>query len=405
MPPSASLFRSQTRGLLIRSWHWRKRQYCNIFCNLVVPPIALVLLSALSRAIKPDDFVFVDTELIPKGALAARPFNPGQYCVTAASSGAYNSTLQCLSSSLNLGKPHYTIPFYAPPDIAADIGRASASSDESSGLLSAFSLDPFVYPPAADNSSTFYRDQNPYDGSFLHSLFQGLNDTSAYQSFVLIANLTRFDKLYNSSSFSLDSLQSFREHMYDSWLDGFFAPLYSTALTFDRFSRTDNSISVGATVFYNESETSSNCTRHCPIAANVIRTHNAIYKQVMPDNEAVAYLRRMPRVDPYEDLGIIQLVISIMIGLFSHFLLPTFMRFLVFERASRMRAMMSSMGLRRWQYWFGTYFSLLFEYLLSLVIVIIVGYAMNISFYTENAAISYIFLFFLWYVLSLSFMF
>lgn len=399
------LFRRQTSALLIRTWHWHRRQYCTLVCNLIIPPLALVLLAVLSRNIKPPEFFSFPSELRPKGAFVARPFDP-LACVRSSSNlddlknvnntsdSSFSSFLPCVTNPFS---PENIIPVYAPDTIASSIGSHDAiRKSDNKGLLAHFSLDPFVYPPAIDPNSSFYEAQSPYDGVFLHYVFRGNKDNDIFKN-VSNRSLNRLiDESYDSRSKPLYSPTEFLDYIYDEWFAGGSSPSFSTALTFDSYSaQPDGSLLLSSTLFYNESS-SSNCTKYCSLVSSVVRLYSAVYKQVAPEKSSFAYLRRMPNVDPFNDLGIIPLIISVIIGLLTHFLFPVFLRFLVMERSARLRSMMASMGLRRLQYWFGTYLSLLILHLLCALVLIVVGLAMDIPFFTANTPVSYIVLFFLW---------
>lgn len=389
-------------ALLLRTLHWQRRQYCTLVCNMIVPPVVLILLAVLNRVIKPQAFSSSPFELIPKGGFVARPFDPAA-CFKAAARGMFqgNSDLSFDKCASNPFRPQYSVPVYAPPEIEQAVGSHDANNaGEQSGLLSSLSLDPFIYPPATDPDSLFAKSQTAYDGVFLHSYFDGDIENLTYQAIAKAARDRKMDSLYNSTTVKSSSPSAFRSLIYNSWFEGGSFNPYSTALQFDSFSQDSNAdggLSVSATIFYNESSP-SNCTEFCPLVSNVVRTYSAIYQQLEPDRSAFAFLRRMPRVDPFESLGIIPLVISVIIAQLTHFLLPSFLRLLVLERVGRMRYLMASMGLDRSRYFVGTYLSLLIIYLISALIITLVGLAANIPFFQENTPVAYLVLFFIWYV-------
>lgn len=400
-----SPFRTQTRGLLLRTWHYERRQKCNIFCTIILPPIVLVLLSVLGRNIKAREVETFPFQQQPEGAFFPRALNPVQ-CITnidPTADDVENVAQRCQDDIVR----DYTVPVFAPSQLKPSVGSrnaTSSSSDANSGLLARLTLEPFIYPPALDDANpdttTFFDTQTAYDGIFLYAYFQGNKNNQFYQLLTNAAREGRIDQLYRTSTEFFDTEQDFKDAFFNSWFTGSVNSLYSTGLTFQQLSQnTQGDLSVTATVFFNES-TTPNCTLACPLVSNVIKAHNIVYGSLLPNKTATAYLRRMPLIDVSIDLGIIRLVISIFIGFFTHFWLPSFLRFLVYERESRLRGMMSMMGLRTYRYWFGTYVGMYLQYTISVVLSIIIGIAAGILFYTLNTPVSYLVLFFLWYVAS-----
>lgn len=395
--PEKNLLRNQTNALLLRSLHWQRRQRCTLVCNLVIPPLLIILLSVLRNVVKPPAFTSLPFEQEPLGAFAARPFDPAVCLRNAKRRDAEVSFEQC---ARNPFVPDYVIPVFAPSSISSAVGGRTSADDEGQGLLSSFSLNPFAYPPAIDPSFPFFKSQTRYDGVLLHASFDGNATNPSYKAVVDAARKEDVDAAYNVSTIMLESRSKLLSMLYDAWYEGGLYSKFSTALAFNSLSQDNGDaggISLSATLFYNESS-STNCTESCPLVSNVIRTYNAIYGQVAPGKSASVFLRRMPKVDPFDNLGIIPLIISILIAQLTHFLLPSFLRFLVLERVSRMRSLMASMGLGRLRYAIGTYLSLLSLYFISVLLIIITGLITRIPFFTENTPVSYLVLFFLWYV-------
>lgn len=393
MAIQTKLARLQTTALIIRTFHWQRRQYCSLACNFIFPALLLVLLSFIDRIIRPAKFSSEPYELRPKGGFVARPFDPASCARYALFYGGLAAQGFCSKSPF---VPYYVVPTYAHPSIALDIGEHIANSPGNSGLLSAFSLDPFAYKPAFDPKSPYYYTKTPYDNVFQQYLIRVGNSlhfkfSEDLASMVLNDN---FDRAYKSRTTHFDTRDQLLQHIFDKWFEGSVFFPYSTGLAFDSFTSKRNSLSLTATVFFNGT-LDPKCLYFCSHVSSIVRLYNAVYQQLAPGRFAFAYLRRMPRVNPYDDFGLIQLIIGMLIGLLAHFLLPTFIRFLVLERVSRLRAMMSSMGLRRVQYWVGTYISLLITYAIAMVFIILVGKAVNIPFFSDNHPLSYIILFFL----------
>ncbi|KAI0566793.1 ABC transporter [Gracilaria domingensis] len=268
-------------------------------------------------------------------------------------------------------------------------------TDRNTGILGELSLEPFIFPGALPGNA-FHESQTSYDGVFLHSYFDGNSLHPVYQRFVSVERNGQIDENYEMETIPVASKEELSNTLFNSWLKGNFFPPFTNAISFENAQRSeDNGISLSATLFYNESE-SSNCTESCPLVSSVISLENAIFKTVSPGNSALAFLRRMPVIPVQNDLGFIKLIISVIIGLISHFLLPNYLQIIVQERVARLRAMMETMGLRKRNYWLGTYVGLFIEYILSQALIMIMGAVIGISFYTDNAPLSYIILFFLW---------
>lgn len=367
----------------------------------------MLLLFVLGRVIKAREVISFPFERAPKGAFVPRPFNPAQ-CVesvfeTAVEDGQLTDSelqdlIKCGERTFNRG---YEVPVFIPDQLKSIVGARDAANPDSAsdaGLLSHLSLEPFIYPLALPGND-FFNDQTPYDGIFLHAYFRGNKTNLAYLEFLRLAEQNRIDDAYKARTLEQSSERELRENLYDSWFEGDENPKFSTALTFSDVSNTDESLDVKATVYYNQS-TEANCSIACPLVSNVMRFDDAIYQQFSPGNFARAFLRRMPAIDVKLDLAIIQLVISITLGFTSHFWFPSFLRFLVFERVSRLRSMMSVMGLKKSQYFFGTYVGLFLQYACSIVLLIVIGAAFGISFFVDNTPVSYLVLFFLWYVIT-----
>lgn len=405
MSRSQSMFRTQTKGLLLRTWHYQRRQHCNTFCNFIIPPIFMILLFVLGRTIKAREVKSLPFERAPKGAFAPRPFNPVQCLDTVFETSVvdgdivldasdYEKLEKCARRTFD--RP-YEVPVFVPDNLKSIVGARDARNEDSAantGLLSELSLEPYIFPGAL-RGNQFFDDQTPYDGLFLFAYFRGNRSNPVYNEFLDREENNEIDSTYGMKTIERDTEQQLRSDLYNSWFKGDENPKFSTALTFSEVSDTTASLDVKATVYYNES-TSANCSIACPLVSNVMRFDNAIYKQFSPGNFARAFLRRMPAIDVEVDLAFIQLVISITLGFTSHFWFPSFLRFLVFERVSRLRSMMSMMGLKKTQYFFGTYIGLLVQYTASTVLLIAIGAAVGISFFVDNTPISYLVLFFLW---------
>lgn len=392
-------FHTQTKALLFRSWHYERRQYYSILCTLIVPSFALVFLALLGRIIKPRPVQIFSFQQKPKGAFVPRTFNPIQCVVSLAPSlGVKKAIARCARGEM---LHHYTVPVFAPPHLHSLVGQRTARNiNANSGLLSGLSLDPFVYPQASDdyhpNTITFFDTQTSYDGIFLYSYFLGSRDNLFYRVLTIASGLRLTDWIYDTTTKLFDNEQTFKDHIFNSWFNGSIHTPFSSALSIHQLSpNSQGHFSASATVFYNQS-TTPNCTIACPLVSNVIHAHNAFYRAILPNKTATVFLRRFPLTDVTIDLGIVRLVLGIVIGFATHFWLPSFLRFLVFERESKIRALMSMTGLKRSRYWLGTYIGFYLQYTLSVFFAIVAGSALRLSFFTMNTPISYIILFLLW---------
>lgn len=395
MSRNQSLFRTQTKGLLLRTWHYQRRQHCNSVCNILIPPLFMLLLYVLGRTIKARDTQTLPFERQPKGAFAPRPFDPAK-CIEIAREIGIEAAIRRCGAEQFKPEPQYQVPVYIPDQLKEQAGSRDELASSNQGLLGKLSLEPFIFPGALpSDTSGFYDSQTPYDGNFLWAYFRGNKSNEAYKALLQAEETDQIDRLYGAKTIEMSSKEALHDDLYNSWFKGSVYPLYSTALTFDQISNTQDRLDVKATVYFNES-TKANCSIACPLVSNVVRMDNAIFQFFQPGKSAMAFLRRMPAIDVEVDLAIIQLVISITLGFTSHFWFPSFLRFLVFERTSRLRSMMSMMGLKRTQYFFGTYVGLFIQYAWSILFVIVIGSAVGIQFFVDNTPISYIFLFFLW---------
>lgn len=337
----------------------------------------------------------------PTGAYAPRPFDVTA-CANASTVDIDNPNLQDLIQRCKADpfQPKYSIPVYAPPSIASAVGARSTSNTASnSGLLASFSLNPFAYPPAVDPISSYYNDQTPYDGALLHDVFSGNKLDPFYVNVSQSAHTGLMDSLYNTETVNEKSRQALFSTLYNSWFPGAPVQRYSTAFIFDSFVKSpDGDINVSTTVLDNEvlPLRDGSCTKYCSMISNVVRIYAAIYEQVAPDKSAFVYLRRMPLVKTSDALNFIPLVISIILALVTHAHLPNFLNILVRERSDRIRDYMAAMGLRRPRYWYGTYIALLIMFIISTIVLIVIGIATRVPFFIYNNPVAYIVLFFLW---------
>lgn len=393
----------QIQALLARTWHIQKREHCLNFCNFVVPGLFLILLSVLARVIKSRDVVAEPFEKDPRGAFVAHPFRPDSCLKLLSKLPAEEALRRCRADPF---VPKWTVPTQFSTDQSEVVGRRNAtlpqSSSANTGILSHLSLEPYIYPPAVPGSGDpFEQSQTEYDGVFLYSIFDGNTSHPLYSLFVEESKRPGvIDSRYQVSSLTIptvpgSSTQPIWTFLFDSWFKGEFFGKYFGAYLFDRAVSTSNDLDIGATVFYNNSE-EQKCTEACQLTSNVIHLERAIYKSVSPNKSANAFLRRMPLIDSQRDLGIMRLAISTLLGTTFHFLFPLIMRILVMERQDRLRALMGMMGVTRARYWIGSYLGFYIQYLLTMIVVLIVGFAARVRFFLDNTPVSYLVLFLLW---------
>lgn len=415
MGTSGSLYRLQTGALLIRTYHWQRRRYCSLFFTLILPSLVFILARVLNSTLSSSTFEVIDVEQNPKGAFAPRPFNPESCLIPSdltESLPSFNTTTssdliqQCSATDtpdINNPRlrPEYIVPIYSNPSIQSTIGSHDAINPENNtGILSNYSLDIFEYPPSFidDESSEFYFKKNNYTFPLLYDHFFNQSNNSLYQLLVQqsVGNLA--DRLYSSRTVSQSSYSNLLSFIYDQWYIGNLVDRIYTAFSFDQLLISDSSISLSATVFYNESQPSriDGCDVMCPLISSISNLYSSIYQNVNPGKSLQTYLRKMPNVDDNNTIQFLQLIVSILLVILTHGLFPTFLYFLVYERDTRMRDYMSSMGLPRWIYWIGTYISLFLTYLISIAIIYIVGIATRTPYFVLNSPFAIIVLFIVW---------
>lgn len=389
MTTTTSLVRNQTAALFILSYRWQKRQYCTILCNFVLPSILLIILSFVHRLVRTNHASSNFQNSQPR-AFVPRPFD-----ITFCSHLSNKHTDSLCNKDPFL--PKYIVPIYSSPRASLVGTRASPGRNQSLSILESWSLNPFVHPPEDPNATTSSSSVSKARQQFL----QLLRTKSSYDELlgVLSRQSNIVDELYGTRTIQKDSQSQFNSDIYNSWYKGIESSI-STAVMFASVNRTeDNGLSLSVTVFYNQTEAKSKNRVH-PLIANVARTYNAIYSHIKPGNTAMSFLKTLPIMPSEKALNSIYRAIPAFIGLLTHLLFPSLLKFLVLERVDGMRSMMFTMGLRRPIYWFGTYFSLLSQFLVSTVVLIVVGFAARIPFFTLNAPFAYIVLLFFWYVQS-----
>jgi ABC-2 family transporter protein len=291
---------------------------------------------------------------------------------TAPSLSSLNALTFVCSIDASLSDPFvnkFKVPFYAPDSATATTvvgSRDTKAAGGGSGLLGSLSLSPFIYPGALPNSSvdplrnkTFEETQTEYDGTFLNLM--GSDKTNpVYQKFITTEKARGIDAAYETATVRVPDAAALGAKLFDDWFrGGLFNPYYS-AYGFNKIESSASNgtgLAMDVVVYYNETEANdNNCTKSCELFSSIQRLEAAVFKKESNGKTATAYLRQMPETKSGASLNFIGLVISIFLGLFAHFLLPTFLGLIVYERKSRVRELLSSMGMRTSTYWTGSTF-------------------------------------------------
>lgn len=427
------LFLSQSRGLFVRTWHYQRRQRGVNVCQFIVSPLLLVLLALLAKVFResPDggvpafatavaggwapqfirpDACTANRATLRSGLCFTAPFQPRPFVVpvldATPSGGAAGG------GGSPVGSVHYeacaaeTSEELLGACLAAGAGP-NAPAANSSGLLAGWSL-PAVYPGLLDTGPAgFGTTQTSYDGVLLHGAFRGNASDPRYLALVEASRRGVVDTLYGTRSQGFTDRAAFYDLMYKAPRAANAFPAYPTALAIDRYAGggatagappPTGPITVDATVFYNISEVLEyNCTEECPIVAGVAALTDAVIKDAVgPAASASVYLRRFPETDSVTQNNFIELVVGIALALLFHFLLPGFLRMLVYERSAGLRQMMQMHGLRTSHYWVATYLGFYVQYFCAALLLVVVGLAARIAFFTDNSPLAYVPLFFIW---------
>lgn len=391
-----SLFWSQTSGLLIRGYHYQRRQRCANVCNFIAPSIYLVLLTFLQRALQQAGEEIQPAERAPLGGYVARPFKADQ-CLDLVRELDIDTVAQRCAADPFVNK--FTVPFYGPAGSEKLLGARNAKAGTGGGVLGGLSLQPFIYPDSLPGASDFAKTQTFYDGVFLNEYGNGSASNPAYQVFAKASASGAMDSNYETSTKRFSGKKEFLQAIYDSWFNGGSFSPYHSAYGFKSISgdigKGTGPFNADITVYFNES-VGGNCTEVCQSVSGVQKIDSAIFSALKPGASAMAYLRRFPVSTKDNNFDFVSLVISVLLALSLHFHIPTMTAALVYERQNRMRELMGTSGLKPMVYWLGTYIFMLVVYCITVIILIIVGYAFNIAFFRLNAFLSYGLLFFIW---------
>lgn len=342
-----AVFWSQSNGLLLRSFHFQRRQVCSSICNFVLPALTLVLLSILSRVLTRPSKI-LPFEKNPLGAFAATPFELDQ-CKQLGRE-LRDANLVAERCAKDPFQTDFTVPFYAPSLSDNVLGFRTLQSRKS--ILGNWSAAPIVYSEVLPGGD-FVENQTPYDGVAAQIISEGDTNDPTYKAVLAAEQNSQIDDSLKTSTKEFTGKAALLRDIFNIWYNGGSFASYYTVYGFNKVApgTSNRSPSLDVTIYYNES-TTANCTKACPVFYAVQHLDAAVYKSLTDGKSARAYLRRMPRTPGESDFEFLQLLISILLALLLHFFIPSFMGFLVYERQARLRELMGSMGLKSSTYWY-----------------------------------------------------
>eukprot|EP00184_Porphyridium_aerugineum_P003115 CAMPEP_0184694560 /NCGR_PEP_ID=MMETSP0313-20130426/2460_1 /TAXON_ID=2792 /ORGANISM="Porphyridium aerugineum, Strain SAG 1380-2" /LENGTH=1037 /DNA_ID=CAMNT_0027152857 /DNA_START=117 /DNA_END=3230 /DNA_ORIENTATION=- len=414
--PWKQLYKSQVAAVFIKNWHFHRRQKAALFCNFVIPPLFLILLAVLSMVLSTRSKAEYDYEEEPLGGFPPTPFK----ATMCADTYFQNNSNMC--GAYPIVPQPWEIPVSLPPNSGSSLeqlGRVlnvicqpnletmqmncTEEIDASihDGMLGFYSLIPFIFPDAIPPNS-FAETQTPYDGVYRYNWFNNRTTDNPYYSGLMAAQTVvppLIDNLYGTRTAYYNSTQSLMDELYNSAIqDGAFDKYYG-AMAFNSFSFDSASaaLNLDAVLFYNNTPGSEvDCAEgNCQLPSLVMRLLSAVTSYVAPNVTSSVYLRLTPVVTE-AGINFLPLIISILIGILWHFLMPSFLAFLVLEKTARFRIMMKMMGLEDKVYWVVNYISLYIIYLIFNILCCAIGAAIQIPFFVDNTPLSWLVLFFLW---------
>lgn len=267
-----------------------------------------------------------------------------------------------------------------------------------------------VYPGAIPPAN-FSKEQNSYDGIYLYKIFHGDANNSIYKATIEAQNasIPYINNVYDLQVVPFNSLEGLKQEIYDSFYNQPFFAKYYGGYIVEKADIENASLNISASVLYNQtllnwpsasiSEPPARfCDKgNCELISGVSRLSNALYRYFNNANTQIFnYLRKFPRHHKKAKIDFIQLVVSILLGFLLHFPLPTFLRYIVYERENRLRDIMQMMGLSFSTYWIVTYISFLVLYIIVAGVTTIVGVILQLDFFMKNTPLMYLILFFLW---------
>jgi len=408
---------AQTEALLLKTWNFQKRQHGENACNILVPIVLLVLTFVLGKVLSAGSKVPVKASRAnPIGAFAPLPFDPYD-CHR-----AYSDPELCLKDPFT---PRPIIfPYWSVNETATGFVKYNpcnplknetqclqvAGKKNGSGLFDFYSLYPIIYPGAIPPAN-FSKEQNSYDGIYLYKIFDGQKNNSIYIATIEAQNASvpYINNVYELDVKPFQSVTALKEEIYNSFYDQPFFAKYFGGYIIENFNVGSSSLNISSHVLYNQtllnwpsasiSEPPARfCDKgNCELISGVSRLSDALYRYFNAANTRVFnYLRKFPRHYKKSKIDFIQLVVSILLGFLLHFPLPTFLRYIVYERENRLRDIMQMMGLSSSTYWIVTYISFLLLYIVVAGVTTIVGVILQLDFFVKNTPLMYLILFFLW---------
>ncbi|KAK4535708.1 hypothetical protein CDCA_CDCA06G1733 [Cyanidium caldarium] len=428
-PSTEGLLASQFRGLLIKTYHAQRRRWCELFCIFVMPFIFLLASFIITKIVDTQIHHKVPTraQQEPLGGFPPYPFDVDS-CAKYGSIGCQVAPFAPAIDVPGYDKVPVVFPYVGPDGNAGggvSLGAlsyrlcnpeeskqecealAEAGPRERYGLFGNYTLQPFLYN--GTNVSN-------YNNALLRMLSGG-NSSTRYRDLVDAAQASPtpyIDNVYGLTVSSVGNGSTGQRELLSALYSSFYNssrlvfPQYYGAYVFHDTASFPN---VSATIYYNNTQLNLNYQGsalttpanrfcypdgNCQLISGVARLYDVIAKALgRPGVDNL--LRVAPKVQGIQSgLNFAQLVAAVLIGLLLHFMMPTILRSLVFERESGIRQIMQMMGLRLSTYYLGTYIAFLLIYLIVMLSTIAFGWAFHVSFFTLNTPLLYFVGFFLW---------
>ncbi|GJD05687.1 ABC transporter A family member 8 [Galdieria sulphuraria] len=409
---------AQTQALLLKTWNFQKRQHGENACNILVPIVLLVLTYILGKVLGTGSRVPVKSSRAnPIGAFAPMPFDPYD-CHR-----AYSDPELCLKDPF-APKP-ILFPYWAANETIPGLVEyescdplknetlcleIAGKKKQGKGVFDHYSLYPMIYPGAIPPAN-FSKEQNSYDGIYLYKIFHDEANNSIYNATIQAQNASvpYIDNVYALRVEPFASADQLKQEIYHSFYNQPFFAKYYGGYIIDQLNVKNVSLNISALVLYNQTllnwpsasisqPAARFCDKgNCELISGVMRLSDALYRYFTAKNTRIFnYLRKFPRHHKKSTIDFIQLVVSILLGFLLHFPLPTFLRYIVYERENRLRDIMQMMGLSFSTYWIVTYISFLLLYIVVAGVTTIVGVILQLEFFMKNTPLMYLILFFLW---------
>jgi ABC-type multidrug transport system ATPase subunit len=434
-PSTRGLRSAQFRALLIKTYHYQRRQWCDSVCIFLMPFVFLLAAFILGKIVNSSitHKQVTAAEQNPRGGFAPTFFDPNlcaEYGSLGCELGPFLPAIDIAVGGVSVDVP-LVFPYAGPASSATNLGRvnyaicnplfstsacealAAAGPSVREGLFGNFTLLPFLY-----NGSDIY---NVND--LLLKVFSNDTSNKRYQALV---NSSKASPSYLNNIYGL-SVESFGDG--SSGREALLRQLYNVFYTSDRYafpqyfgayviSDTSSFPNISATVYYNNTNlnlpyqslpltvpANEFCypDGNCQLIAGVSHLYDVVAKangKLGVEN----LLRIVPKVKGIQsNFNFVQLVTAVLIGILLHFMIPSILRNLVMERESGIRQNMLIMGLRLPTYYVVTYLGFLLMYLLVMISTVIFGLAFRIPFFTLNTPLLYFATFLLWGLAMISF--